>query len=216
MSGHSRVAAGGEIVWLQRLIRTALRRQGLSFPEGLPALDEASARLIQDEYSRILRERAPGSSHVIDKLPANLLSVPLITRLFPAAPIIISVRDPVETCWSCYKHLFAGQQLFAYDLVELAGYQNACGDLIAACASFPQVRVARHEEILMEPRAQIEGLLAFCGLEWEDGCLDVRPDSHLVRTASALQVREPLRDRPIGEAIGYSQWLQPLIDGLSR
>lgn len=217
LARHSRIVSGGEMVWLQRLVRSSLRRDHLTFPQGLAQLEDASVTAIRTEYLRILRDRQARASHVIDKLPANLLSIPLITRLFPFARVIVSVRDPLETGWSCYKTLFAGPQHFAYDLAELGGYQNVCSDLIAACAlQFPQVRIARHEEVLSQLRAQIGALLGFLDLEWENGCLDTNQDNHLVATASALQVRAPITAVASSDANNYIQWLQPLSEGLKR
>ena len=217
LGSHSRVAAAGEIVWLQRFVRLLLREKGLTFPAGLARLDDTAAASIRVNYLRILRSRAGGASHVVDKLPANLLNAPLILELFPAARILVSVRDPLENCWSCYKHLFAGPQHFAYDLAELGRYNNACRDLIEVYAgAFPErLRIVHHEQLLAAPKAEIAQVLEFCGLGWESRCLDFHRGGELVRTASALQVRRPVQPFPRRDANRYRRFLDPLAATLA-
>ncbi|HRH21099.1 MAG TPA: sulfotransferase [Brevundimonas sp.] len=60
-----------------------------------------------------------GRDHVTDKMPRNLESVGLITRLFPDAPILLIRRDPVETCLSLYRQEFSRDWSFAHGLVDL-------------------------------------------------------------------------------------------------
>ena len=132
--------------------------------------------------------------------------------MLPEARIIDCRRDPVETCWSCYKQLFGpGQAAFSYDFDSLAQYWQACeslGDFWAA--QHPQhVRIQRYEALVAEPEAQIRALLAFCNLPFEPACLSFHTAQRAIRTPSALQVRQPMQhvSKP---AEGFGALLDPL------
>ncbi|MFX8688948.1 sulfotransferase, partial [Acinetobacter baumannii] len=82
-------------------------------------------RQLGERYVASLRERAPGARFITDKRPLNFLYIGLILMALPNARIIHTRRDPVETCLSCFSHLFNGHYPFAYDLAELGRYWKA-------------------------------------------------------------------------------------------
>jgi len=51
---------------------------------------------------------------VTDKLPHNFLSLGLIRLLFPRGRVIHILRDPVDTCLSCYFQPFHRAQAYAF------------------------------------------------------------------------------------------------------
>ena len=54
----------------------------------------------------------------------------LIRLILPNARIIHTVRDPIDTCVSCYSKLFTTGMNFSYDLVELGRYYLAYRELM--------------------------------------------------------------------------------------
>ena len=66
-------------------------------------------------------------------MPNNFASIGLISLILPNARIVATYRDPMDTCWSCYKQLFARGQSFTYDLVgeEKAAKCSQVGSAIA-------------------------------------------------------------------------------------
>jgi hypothetical protein len=71
-----------------------------------------------------------------------------------------------------------------------------------------------HEALLAEPEASVRGLLGFCGLAFDPACLAFHQSDRSVRTASAAQVRQPLR-RDTGKAARYGALLDPLRRALA-
>jgi len=55
-----------------------------------------------------------------------------------------------------------------------------------------------------------------CGLEWEDACLTFHDTQRIVRTASLMQVREPLYRSSVGGWRRYAKYLRPLADALGQ
>jgi len=76
------------------------------------------------------------------------------------------------------------------------------------------VRAQQYESLIAEPEAEIRALLAFCGLDFDPACLDFHNAGRDVRTASAAQVRQPLR-HDTARAGNYGELLAPLRAALA-
>jgi hypothetical protein len=123
----------------------------------------------------------------------------------------------VETCWSCYKQLFApGRALFSYDFPALATYWHDYDRLCRFWAErYPaRVRVQHYESFLADPERETRALLEFCNLEFDPACLRFHEARRSIRTASAAQVRQPLR-RDTARTGYYGELLAPLREMLS-
>ena len=62
---------------------------------------------------------------------------------------------------------------------------------------------------MAQPEAEIRQLLDYCGLDFRPECLDFHKHQRVVRTASAAQVRQPLRN-DTARASRYGEALAPL------
>jgi hypothetical protein len=136
--------------------------------------------------------------------------------MLPGARVIDCRRDPVETCWSCYKQLFApGRAGFAYDFSTLAAYWRDYDRLCRFWATRhpTKVRAQSYERFVAEPEAETRALLEFCGLDFDPACLRFHDAKRSVRTASAAQVRQPLR-RDTARTGRYGKLLAPLREML--
>lgn len=212
---HPAVVAGGENPWLQRLVRNALDARGLAFPVDQDRLGEAELAAIREAYLDSLAIRGGDAPFITDKLPANLLCLPVIERLFPGAVVVHARRNALETCWSCYKQLFTARQDFAYDLRELARYYRAAMAFVERCRrSSDRIVELRLERLLAAPEREFSRVLTHLGLSWDPACLTPERTPDLVATASALQVREGLYDRARRDAAAYLPYLGALTDGL--
>ena len=74
-------------------------------------------------------------------------------------------------------------------------------------------RTQSHETLQADPEGQVRELLAFCGLDFDPACLDFHGTKRVVKTASAAQVRQPLR-RNTARAGSYGESLGPMARAL--
>ena len=142
-------------------------------------------------------------------MPENWPYSAAIRVMLPGARIIDSRRDPVETAWSCFKQLFGPNRVaYSYDPAELAQYWRDYDDFMRVQArTHPShLRVQSHEALTANLEAEVRALLAFCGLEWAAACLQSHRVERAVRTASAAQVRQPLR-RTTASTAAYGESL---------
>ncbi len=88
LSGHSQVAAAGELKTVNRIVAGLPAKLGSphGYPECLAALDAAQARELAEGYLAELRRHGPTAVRVTDKMLDNYLYLGLLAVLFPRAP----------------------------------------------------------------------------------------------------------------------------------
>jgi hypothetical protein len=218
LAAHPQVAAGGEVDWFPRLAAGPLA----PFPTAPARLDaNAAARLAREYRSHVqaLFPLARERRYLTDKRPDNFLLLGLIRHVFPRARIIDTVRDPLDTGWSIYTHhLDAGGLPYASDLADIGHYYGQYRRLMTHWRSrFADDLVAfDYDAFVRAPRATLEPLLHWLGLEWDERCLEFHRQPATVKTASYWQVREPLHASASGRSRRYGPWLVPLRDALRR
>jgi tetratricopeptide (TPR) repeat protein len=202
LASHPAVYGAGELTYFDQ----ALAECG---PDDLAAL---GAR-----YLALVDAIAPAGRRVVDKLPSNFRHAGLIRLALPRARIVHCVRDPLDTCFSCYTTLFTGRQDFSYDLAETGRYYQAYAALMEhwrSCIPPAVMLDVRYEEFVTDIEAGARRLLAFLDLPWNDAVLRYYETNRPVRTASYAQVRRPIYTTSIGTAQRYREHLQPLIEAL--
>jgi hypothetical protein len=151
-------------------------------------------------------------------MPSNFFFAGIIHLALPCARIIHTVRDPVDTCISCFSKLFSGEQSHTYDLAELGRYHRRYQQLMAHWrAVLPQGRIidVRYEDIVSDLEGQARRLIAHCGLDWDARCLEFHRTERPIRTASATQVRKPIYGSAVGRWRVYEPYLGPLLAELT-
>jgi tetratricopeptide (TPR) repeat protein len=158
------------------------------------------------------------TSRIIDKLPSNFQFAGLIHAALPNARIIHTCRDPVDTCLSMFSILFSGRaQLYSYDLGELGRYYRAYEKAMAHWRNvLPPGTIldVRYEEVVDDLERQARRIVAHCGLEWDDSCLEFYKTERPVRTVSHAQVRQPIYRSSISRARPDAALLRPLLEAL--
>jgi tetratricopeptide (TPR) repeat protein len=219
LASHPLVHGGGE---LETLGEVALGLRGpdgatIPYPEFVPALDQSAAMAIGTRYLASVDQRLPKGERVTDKMPSNYHFAGLIHLALPNAKIIHTVRNPVDTCISCFTKLFARGQSFTYDLGELGRYYKRYARLMEHWRRvLPPGRIldVRYEDVIEDVEMQARGVISYCGLPWDDRCLSFHETDRPVRTASAWQVRQPIYKSAVGRWHDYEEFLRPLLTAL--
>lgn len=217
IASHPDVYGAGELPDLLHVAHRKTDPAVNTFPENLRYLDHATLKAWGEEYVAGLKQRAPMAKHITDKMPANFLAVPLIHLMLPNAKIIHVNRNPVDTCLSCFTRLFHRKQEFTYDLAELGRYYADYARLIQQWSEVLPAGAfldIQYEDIVADQEAQARRLLDYCGLEWNDACLDFHKTKRQVRTASLTQVRQPIYSTSVERWRKYEKYLGPLLDEL--
>ena len=72
-----------------------------------------------------------------------------------------------------------------------------------------------YEKLTLNQEEEIKNLIEYCGLDWDDKCIDFHKNKRIVKTTSALQVRKKIYKGSSDVWKKYEKNLQPLIKGLS-
>ena len=150
-------------------------------------------------------------------MPANFIYLGLIHALMPNARIVHTVRDPMDTCVSCFTRLFDRAQLHSYDQVEMARYYNAYRRLMDHWRSVlpgDAFMDIEYETLVSDFEPQARRLVDWCGLDWNEACLTPHETKRSVRTASVTQVRQPIYTTSVAKWRAYEAHLGPMLETL--
>jgi len=170
-------------------------------------LEELGQKYIED--TRIYREGAP---FFTDKMPNNFRHIGLIRLILPNARIIDARRDPMACCFSGFKQLFAEGQEFTYGLDEIGRYYRGYVELMDHWdeAAPGEILRVRYEDVVDDLEGEVRRILDFCGLEFEESCVNFHETDRAVRTASSEQVRQPINRKGVEQWRHFEPWLDPL------
>jgi hypothetical protein len=71
-----------------------------------------------------------------------------------------------------------------------------------------------HEKVVADLEGQVRRMLSYCGLEFEEACLQFYKTERNVRTPSSEQVRQPIYASALEQWRHYESWLEPLKQAL--
>lgn len=182
---------------------------------GVDVLEQAREAYF-DQLDRHLDQGFEGL--VVDKLPLNMLGMPLIHCLFPDAPIIFAQRHPCDAVLSGFMQSFVLNDAMAcfLDIGDAADFYDAAMTLWSLSLKALPLRVhtLRYEDLVSDAAAALRPLIDVLGLEWREELLDHRKTASergAILTPSYDQVTKPLDSRPVGRWRRYEDELRPVL-----
>ena len=216
LSSHSMVDGTMElpnVLSISGKLRRLGQRQGnQKYPFNLAELSAEQLAILGEEYIRDTRIHRLGAPFFIDKMPNNFRHIGLIKLMLPNAKVIDARRDPMSCCFSGFKQLFAEGQMFSYDLEDIGQYYL---DYVRLMEHWDQVLPGfvlkvQHEHVVSDLETEVRRLLDFCGLPFEESCLEFHKTERNVRTPSSEQVRQPIFSTALEQWKHFEPWLGPL------
>jgi tetratricopeptide (TPR) repeat protein len=221
LSSHPQVYGAGELKYFNRLINHPVENSGniLRYPENLLHLSPAIYRRMLEQYLQYLRFFSYDAIRITDKMLYNFNFIGIIHTLFPNAKIIHVRRNPIDTCLSCYTKLFREAHLYSYDLIELGQYylcyehiMNHWRNTLPAGAWLEM----DYENLIHHFEVESKRLIEYCDLTWNPACLTFYTSKRQVRTASFMQVRQPIYQSSVNRWRRFENELAPLIEILNQ
>jgi Tfp pilus assembly protein PilF len=191
-------------------------------PTKLGSASGEQIEAIRAEYwKRICAETDVGKRIVVDKLPLNIIFLPLIERIFPDAKVIFVLRDPRDVVLSCFQQRF-GMNAAMVQFLEIetaAAYYDAVMSLGLLCRERLGLAVheVRYERVVADLEGVAREMTAFLGLPFEASMLAFRETAlkRNINTPSARQVVEPIYDRSVARWKRYESQLAPVLPQLN-
>lgn len=222
LSSHPQVTQAGELHNFASAFKQVAGGPAFNLfsPSSIREIKDLDWRMIGQRYIESTRPLTGRTPRFTDKLPHNFLYAGLIAASLPRARIVCVLRDPMDTCLSNFRQLFAPDSPYfdySYDLLHIGEYYTGFRRLMAHWrASFPdQILEIDYESIVCDQEGSSRRLLEFCGLPWDPACLRFELNDAPVATASATQVRKPIYRSALGRWKHYESELRPLRELLS-
>ena len=220
LDAHPCLQSMDERPFFHMLARQLENSRGCEIPRDLGKLSQQDCDELRKGYLIHACGKVPRrwDAQLVDKNPMNMLWLPMIHRLFPAARYIFALRHPCDVLLSNYMQNFMATTLAATcaDLETLAiGYVEAMKHWLYHVEMFePAVFVSRYEDLVADPGRQTRRLAAFLDLEDADTMLafDRRArDKGFIATPSYTQVIEPINSKGIGRWQRYREYFEPVL-----
>ena len=212
ISSHSKVDGTQELPNIIKIAAELNTNNQNNYPEVLKELDDSKLSNLGKDYISETAWARDSAPFFIDKMPNNFIHIGLIKTILPNAKIIDTRRDPMDTCFSCFKQFFARGQLFTYSLEDLGNYYT---DYIRAMNHWHNVYgkdiyTVHYDNVINETEETIRELIDYCELPFEKECLEFYNSSRPVKTPSAEQVRQPIYKSGLNYWKNYEKHLLPL------
>jgi hypothetical protein len=216
LAGHSQVYAAGEIQLVGRTMHE-FGREGVDPVEGMRTMDRETAQRAAATHLERLQALAPSAGRIVDKMPENYLQLGMLAALLPRAKIIHCRRDLRDVAVSCWITPFQ-EVRWASDQDHIAARFRVYRQIMEhwrKVLPIPMLEVD-YEETVADLEGVAKRLVAFCGLEWEEGCLEFHRSKRAVTTASTVQVRQPVYKTSVARWRNYEQPLASLFARLEE
>ncbi|WJW75196.1 sulfotransferase [Thiohalobacter sp. IOR34] len=218
LGSHPRVYPAGELDNIPDLVRAmrAIVSKEQAYPACIGQLAPVDMDRLAKTYLDFLDGMAPDADRVVDKMPGNFMHLGLIELLFPDARIIHCVRNPLDTCLSCFFQNFREFHVYTNDLEDLGRYYREYRRLMEHWKNVLNVPILDlcYEDLVEDPEHHSRRLIEFCGLEWDDRCLEFHKSKRLAWTASYQQVRQPIYRKSRQRWKNYERHMGSLIEAL--
>ena len=164
------------------------------------------------------REPIDNKSILIDKLPLNLLQIPLIQQLYPRAKFILALRHPLDTILSCWMQNFKLNSAMAnmVDLDRIVEFYCVAMEIFKICRAKYNLNVheIRYEDLLEDLSGETSALLKFLDLDWEDQMENYQKTAlkrGRIKTPSYSQVVQPIYKDAKYRWLNYEKHLRQYI-----
>jgi tetratricopeptide (TPR) repeat protein len=217
LASHSQVFGAGELFYCEemfQLLPKSMHRNDTPL-ECLRILDRETASQLAQQHLERLQSLDKRALRIVDKTPGTYHFLGLIAALFPKARLIHCRRDLRDVAVSCWMTDFA-RVAWACNANHIASHFEAHRHLMdhwRKVSPLPILDIV-YEEMVADLKGVARRVVAWCGLDWESGCLKFHETRRPVRTASAVQVRRPLYATSVGRAKHYEQPLAALLTAI--
>lgn len=191
--------------------------------ECLNKLDDTQLLVLRDAFWKNLELNvgAVGDKLLVDKMPLNIIHLPLAARLFPDAKVVMALRDPRDAVLSCFMQHFGSNDAMPNftkleTTVEL--YDIVMGMWLELRDSLPLKWIEyKYEDLVTDMEGTISPVLDFIGVGWTDelNAYREKASNAKITTPSYTSVGEELYTRASGRWRNYQKHMDPVLETLT-
>jgi len=219
ISSHHNVAAAGELTTINTLAVSIPQTNNSNnsnnyYVNFINQITTEQLNKLAEKYLKHISSINPDAQHITDKMPSNFMHLGFIQLLFPKARIIHCMRNPLDTCLSCYFQDFARPHPWIYDLHDIGTvhleYQRIMNHW-KNVLNIPMLEI-QYESLVENQEEVSRKIIEFCDLDWDDNCMQFHKNKRFVKTASYDQVRQPMYKKSVARWKNYKEQIKPLLN----
>ena len=215
LGNHPAIETCGELNDFRQQMQWAnnLRMNLTLTPEIGPYVARLDPDIVGNRYLSKTRYLTRNKAFFSDKHPINMFWCGPIMKALPHAKIIHLRRNPMDSCFSNLKELFAHQYYpYSYALDELAVHYRNYDRLMRHWHAVAPGRIldVRYEDLVTNADREAWRVQEYLGVPEVEGVTDILANKKVTTTASTLQLRQPIHTRNVGGWKRYATGLVPL------
>ena len=212
LSSHQNVYGGGELVFLKKIIDNKFLMKSIDTLPNIINHAENLFRETHDEYINKISQIDDTNKVFIDKAPLNFKYIGFIKKIFPNSKIINCNRNSLDICWSNFKNYFGESLPFTNNFKDLAYYYNMYEDLMIFWKNkfSNEIYQMNYDQLINDSENEIKKLLNFCELDWDPNCMKHEKNTKTIKTASAIQARQPINKAGLKTSEPFKNYLTQL------
>ena len=216
VASHPNVYGAGELTFITEISATI--QHNSNFPSNITHLTTDQINQYAKQYYSKAEALIGRSKVMTDKMPGNIFSLGLMALMFPNAAFVHCTRHPLDTCLSIYFQQFSGGYPWATNLDNIAHYYKQYRRFVQHWTETLGIQMfeVRYEHLVSDQETQTRQLIEYCGLDWDEECLNFNSNPRHVATASHDQVNQALYSTSIERWKNYRQFLKPVIAALGE
>ena len=216
LASHSKVYGCGELMFLEDIMRKKIFDNKEISINKLNSFDDLTFVEIAKDYMNKVKNYDSDHKFLTDKAPLNFRWIGHIKILFPNSKIIHCNRSAKDNCLSLYKNSFDDGLDWTYNQDNLVKFYKGYKDIIKFWQEiFPGfIYNINYEELIEDPKKNVENLLEYCGLQFEEKCLEFYKNKRPIKTVSAAQARKPIYKSSVSSYKNYEKFMEEFFSKL--
>jgi tetratricopeptide (TPR) repeat protein len=219
LDGHPRMQVMEEQPPIGDLVAYAHSSLG-GFPSALASLSDSDIRSLREDYYRRVDQCfcRDDKAMLVDKHPLNIAYIPMVTRLFPTARIILALRHPADVVLSNFMQYYQLNAAMAnFHTIEDAAelYHRVMSLWLQWTRLFPlNVHIVKYEDLVADLESEARSLIQFLELDWNNVVLDFQAHARQrgkINTPSYEQVVQPIYQQAKYRWQRYERHLRPVL-----
>ena len=212
-TSSQRIDSVGEVDYIaSQCARMIEQHTGYAYPTCLDHISDELLQAARKRYIDAIGQHRIDADYIIDKLPANFQSLPLIYRLFPEAKVLHITRDQAATALSIYSNDFGVTEPYFCNLVQMQQYFTLYTAVMRHFSALygANLYTLRYENLVADPQVQLKLVSDYLEMNHKttdnlvngavvnnDGT-DENAEKHnaqsqrVIKTLSAIQARQPI------------------------
>jgi len=169
-----------------------------------------------------LQERSGSDDYVVDKHPSNDEHIGFLAAIAPGAKMILTRRDPRDVALSCFVRNFALGHDWTNRFESIVDMMEMRLELhehwlrvIPEGAPWLGLMVGDYQHIVQNPDEDARKLIEFCGLPWDDACLQFSKRKRIVPTLQPHQAAQGVYTGSLAKWANYAECMGGSLDRLN-